>query len=66
MRHVVVLGGVGGGSLVHAAVLLRPRASSWAHTAWQAAGSDWSAPLPEHYATAERMLRVVRNPFGGQ
>ncbi len=68
MRHMIALGGVGigGGSLVYAAVLLRPPDSFWAHPAWRAAGTDWSGQLAEHYDTAERMLGVARNPHHGR
>ena len=40
MRHMIALAGVGvgGGSLVYAAVLLRPRDTFWGHSAWRSAG----------------------------
>ncbi len=53
--------GVGGGSLVYAAVLMEPQkdffsASSWRHLA------DWEAVLRPHYQTARTMLGVTPNP----
>ena len=68
MRHMIALAGVGvgGGSLVYAAVLLRPRDTFWGHSAWRSAGSDWARELEAPYVTAERMLGMERNPFHGQ
>jgi cholesterol oxidase len=65
LRHVVVVHGigVGGGSLVYAAVLLRPTAHAWEAPGWGATGLDWAAELDEHYATASRMLGVETNPY---
>lgn len=53
--------GVGGGSLVYAAVLMEPeekffKAPTWGHLA------DWKAILAPHYAEARRMLGVAPNP----
>ena len=63
LRHVTALTGVGvgGGSLVYANALPRPRdaffaAPSWAHLA------DWQRELAPHYATAARMLGATANP----
>ena len=62
-RHVTILHGVGvgGGSLVYANTLPRPkeaffRASSWAHLA------DWERELSPHYETAKTMLGATRFP----
>ncbi|MCU0284473.1 MAG: GMC family oxidoreductase [Candidatus Nanopelagicales bacterium] len=68
LRHMIALAGVGvgGGSLVYAAVLLRPRDTFWAHPAWRAAGSDWAGELGEHFTSAEAMLGVARNPLHGR
>lgn len=68
MRHLIALSGVGvgGGSLVYAAVLLRPRDDFWTHPAWQSTGSQWPGELQPHYDTAEQMLGVARNPFQGR
>ncbi|HEY47261.1 MAG: hypothetical protein AMJ88_00270 [Anaerolineae bacterium SM23_ 63] len=53
--------GVGGGSLVYAAVLMQPvdsffDAPSWSHLA------DWRNILAPHYQTARKMLGVTTNP----
>jgi cholesterol oxidase len=63
LEHLTVLHGVGvgGGSLVYANTLPRPktpffRAPSWSHLA------DWEAELDPHYATARRMLGSTPNP----
>lgn len=62
-QHVAVVRGigVGGGSLVYAAVLLKPgidfyQSPDWTHLA------DWQRELEPHYATASRMLGVAKNP----
>jgi cholesterol oxidase len=63
-RHVTVFSGVGvgGGSLVYANTLPKPKtpffkAPSWAHLA------DWEAELAPHYETAWRMLGAAPNPL---
>jgi cholesterol oxidase len=53
--------GVGGGSLVYAAVLMDPEESffdapTWSHLA------DWRNVLRPHYQTARKMLGVTTNP----
>lgn len=53
--------GVGGGSLVYAAVLMEPEESffdapTWSHLA------DWRNVLRPHYQTARKMLGVTTNP----
>jgi cholesterol oxidase len=53
--------GVGGGSLVYANTLLVPPPKAFEDPAW-ADLADWKAVLPQHYATAKRMLGVTRNP----
>jgi cholesterol oxidase len=67
-RHVgVVRGvGVGGGSLVYAAVLLEPAANFYQDPAWQALSADWATELAPHYARARQMLGVTSNPYQGQ
>ena len=64
LSNVLVMSGagVGGGSLVYANTLYRPdevffKTGSWAQM------RDWQATLAPHYATAEKMLGVVPNPF---
>ena len=69
LRDIVVVGGVGvgGGSIVYAAVLLEPAAAAFTESGWAGTGVDWSAELRPHFATASRKLGVMRNPqFGIQ
>ncbi len=63
-RHLVVVGGaaVGGGSIVYAAVLLRPRAGFYRQPGMQRLGVDWAQELEPHFQAAEKMLGRVRNP----
>lgn len=65
-RHVNVIRGigVGGGSLVYAAVLLRPKAAFYQDPQWSHL-ADWSNELAPHYETASRMLGVATNPRWG-
>jgi cholesterol oxidase len=65
LPHVFALSGVGvgGGSLVYAAVLLEPRADAFHDEAWT--GADWRAELAPHYATAARVLGRRPNPTVG-
>ena len=57
-QHVNIVGGVGvgGGSLVYAAVLLEPDKQFFEHPAWNHLGVDWEEALKPHYQTAARML----------
>jgi len=57
-KHVNIVGGVGvgGGSLVYAAVLLEPKPSFFHDPAWADLGVDWQAELLPYYQTAARML----------
>ncbi len=57
-RHVTIVGGVGvgGGSLVYAAVLLEPPAKFFSDPAWSKLGIDWQVELRPHYERAARML----------
>ncbi len=67
-RHVNVVGGVGvgGGSLVYAAVLLEPKMDFFTDPAWNNLGVDWSAELTPFYETAARMLGRTPAPRFGQ
>ncbi|MBI2890618.1 MAG: GMC family oxidoreductase [Nitrospirae bacterium] len=67
-RHLGAVGGVGvgGGSLVYAAVLLEPRPDVFRDPAWPALGSGWAEELSPHYATARRMLGETMNPKLGE
>jgi len=53
--------GVGGGSLVYAAVLMEPDDSFFNAPTWSHLG-DWKSRLRPHYKTARRMLGVAPNP----
>lgn len=66
-RHVTLVRGVGvgGGSLVYAAVLLRPKPPFFSDAAWRDL-ADWQGELAPHYATAERMLGLAVNPRQSQ
>ncbi len=66
-RHVSIVGGVGvgGGSLVYAAVLLRPPREVFDHEAWKRLQVPWSDDLEEPYARAESMLGLATNPRSG-
>lgn len=63
-RHIGILGGigVGGGSIVYAAVLLRPKGAFYREGSWSSMGVPWEKELAPHYATAEKMLGVQVNP----
>jgi cholesterol oxidase len=63
-RHVTLVRGigVGGGSIVYAAVLLRPPDPFFADNAWSQLGVDWKQELSPFYQTAETMLGVCANP----
>ena len=63
-KHATIVGGVGvgGGSLVSAAVLLEPKSAFYSDTAWNSLGIDWEADLRPRYQTAARMLGRVTCP----
>jgi len=63
-KHIGIVGGVGvgGGSLVYAAVLIRPREKFYNDTSWNALGINWQTDLKKHYDTASKMLGVTDNP----
>jgi len=67
-RHVNIVGGVGvgGGSLVYAAVLLEPGKGFFQDPAWCGLGVDWESELKPHYQTASRMLGRTMNSFFSQ
>ena len=64
LKNVLVLGGagVGGGSLVYAAVLLEPPAPFFNDPQWKDLQNDWQQTLAPYYQTARRMLGVTTNP----
>ncbi|MEX0987641.1 MAG: GMC family oxidoreductase [Bacteroidales bacterium] len=63
LRHVGILSGVGvgGGSLVYANTLPRPKEPFFNSGNWKGI-TDWKRELEPHYATAEKMLGAVENP----
>jgi cholesterol oxidase len=63
-QHVNIVGGVGvgGGSLVYAAVLLEPGETFFHDPAWNHMGVDWAQALQPHYQVAARMLGRVQCP----
>ncbi len=65
-RHVIVLHGnaVGGGSITYANVLLVPPDKVWKQGTW-ANLIDGQNVMPQHYATAKRMLGVTTNRILG-
>lgn len=64
-RHVTIVGGVGvgGGSIVYAAVLLKPKDEFYSDPSWSSLGIDWKKELEPHYQTASSMLGVTDNPY---
>ncbi len=65
-RGVTILSGagVGGGSLVYANTLLKPKTAAFKSGTWpKVAGvSDWESELSPHYETARRMLGIAKAP----
>jgi len=63
MRHVGILSGVGvgGGSLMYANTLPRPRETFFNSGSWSGL-ADWKTEMEPHYAEAERMLGATENP----
>ena len=63
MRHVGILSGVGvgGGSLMYANTLPRPRETFFNTGSW-AGLANWKEELDLHYQEAERMLGATENP----
>jgi cholesterol oxidase len=57
--------GVGGGSLVYAAVLLEPGERFYRDPSWAHLSVDWAAELAPHYQRARHMLGVSDNPYHG-
>lgn len=63
LREALILHGVGvgGGSLLYASTHFEPPATVWQDPMWREL-EDWASVMPEHYATANRMLGSARNP----
>ncbi len=66
LRHITILSGtgVGGGSLVYANTLPKPKPGFYKNGSW-AKLADWESELAPHYETALRMLGAVENPALG-
>jgi len=66
-RHISVMSGVGvgGGSLVYANTLPKPKKPFFNHGSWVGL-ADWQKELEPHYETAWRMLGAEDNPYFGQ
>ncbi len=66
-QHAAVVRGigVGGGSLVYAAVLLKPKDSFYSAEQW-AALANWKSELAPCYDIASTMLGVAENPKHGE
>lgn len=62
-RGLLLLGGagVGGGSLVYANTLFKPRPQTFQHPDWSSQ-VNWARELEPHYETASRMLGRTANP----
>lgn len=67
LQDVVVVGGVGvgGGSIVYAAVLLEPTQEAFRAPGWRNSAVDWHTELAPHYRTAATMLGRQVNPNVG-
>jgi len=67
LRHAFIASGVGvgGGSLVYAAVHLRAPEETFRAPGWRAAGVSSAADLAESYAAAESWLGATRSPVHG-
>jgi cholesterol oxidase len=65
-RHATIFHGcaVGGGSITYAATLLPPPDSVWGTGTWSGL-ADWKSEMPQHYATAGKMLGVTANHILG-
>ncbi len=66
-KHVMILCGnaVGGGSITYANTMLVPPDVVWREGSWQGI-ADWEREMPQHYATAKRMLGVTQNQIIGE
>jgi len=65
-KHATIFHGsaVGGGSITYASTLLQPPEKVWAAGSWTGL-SNWKAEMPQHYASAARMLGVTENRILG-
>ncbi|NPA44641.1 MAG: GMC family oxidoreductase [Chlorobi bacterium] len=67
LRHVSAMSGVGvgGGSLVYANTLPKPKSPFFNHGSW-AKLADWEKELAPHYETAWKMLGASENKYFGE
>src|SRR4051794_5846690 len=65
-RHVTILCGnaVGGGSITYANTMLVPPEIVWKEGSWKGL-AEWEREMPQHYASAQRMLGVTQNKILG-
>jgi cholesterol oxidase len=65
-KHVMILCGnaVGGGSITYANTMLVPPEIVWGEGSWKGL-AEWARDMPQHYATARRMLGVNENRILG-
>jgi len=63
-KHLGIVGGVGvgGGSLVYAAVLLEPKDDFYQDPSWNHLCEDWKKELAPFYKKARALLGVTENP----
>ncbi|RLD41704.1 MAG: GMC family oxidoreductase [Bacteroidetes bacterium] len=63
-KHVGIISGVGvgGGSLVYANTLPKPKATFYKTGSWSGL-ENWETTLKPHYETALRMLGAAKNPY---
>jgi cholesterol oxidase len=66
-KHVMILCGnaVGGGSITYANTMLVPPEIVWREGSWKGL-AEWEREMPQHYATARRMLGVTENRILGE
>jgi cholesterol oxidase len=66
-KHVMILCGnaVGGGSITYANTMLSPPDTIWHDGSWKGI-ANWQEEMPQHYATARRMLGVTENKIIGE
>ncbi len=67
LRHISAMSGVGvgGGSLVYANTLPKPKSPFFNHGSWVAL-ADWEKELAPHYETAWKMLGATENTYFGE
>ncbi len=65
-RHISILSGVGvgGGSLVYANTLPKPKSEFFSHGSWSGL-DNWEKKLEPHYEVAWKMLGAATNPILG-